>query len=290
MQGFAVRIITGSCFFFLVLILGACNKDEQLTPSTLPVSYVLPQGNNAYDDQIVAFYDKYKSYILYKYDTIDYRYNFTGNLLVQAGLPNESYIQESLDFLHTQCFNFYPEEFLKKTMPYKIILASYLDSLVYVGTHQPHDIVRSVTNMTGSRSMMLFGWTDSLLSQKTPEERRQIKAYLNRYYFYQALQSGALKVPDFFPPLTPAGGYGSVPNNFWRVGLVEKPQTSVSNIPWDFLCFIDVITGHTKAELDATILRPTYDISGLIRKKYEGIINYYKNEHGFDLQAIGEAP
>jgi hypothetical protein len=138
--------------------------------------------------------------------------------------------------------------------------------------------------------MMLFGWTDSLLSQKTDAERRQLRGYLNRCYFQQALESGALKVPDVFPPLAPAGGYSSIPPAYWRVGLIERPVPGKANVSSDFTSFIEAITSHTKAELDATVFRPTYDVSGLIKKKYEAIINYYKNEYGFDLQAIGEAP
>lgn len=66
-------------------------------------------------------------------------------------------------------------------------------------------------------------------------------------------------------------------------------QGRQQNVTWDFLCFINAITGQTKAELEATILSPAVDVKGLVRQKYDGLIRYYKTTYGVDLQAIGDA-
>lgn len=292
MRHFLVCTITGTCMLFLMWGLSACNKEAKLTPDTPPAFYTLPQGQHPYDDTIVAFYKKYGSYILYKYDSIDYIYNYTTNLTVNAPVANEAYIQSTLDFFRTQCLDYYPEAFLKQTMPFKILLAARMDTTRQSAGNPP--ITRpSVTNLIASRSMMLIGWADSTLLQQTPRQRRQLKAYLNRCYFLQALQSGALKIPDFFFVLTPPGGYNNGSGNVFKDGMIEASssddQGRQQNVTWDFLCFINAITGQTKAELEATILSPAVDVKGLVRQKYDGLIRYYKTTYGVDLQAIGDA-
>ena len=37
------------------------------------------------------------------------------------------------------------------------------------------------------------------------------------------------------------------------------------------------------------ILNPVKDVNGLIRKKYEILVNSFKENYGIDLQAIGDA-
>lgn len=138
---------------------------------------------------------------------------------------------------------------------------------------------------------MAIGWADSTLQQRTPDQLRQTKGYMNRCYFQQALLSGALAIPDVFMKLGPAGGYQLVNGYQPEKGIIEAPSSEdngrLASATWDFLCYINAITGHTKAELDATILSPSVDVNRKIQEKYNALINYYKTQHGVDLQAIG---
>ncbi|HEY8954272.1 hypothetical protein [Chitinophaga sp.] len=290
MRHFLVRTITGSCLLFIVWGLFSCSKEKTLSPNDPPVFYSLPQGNHPYDDSIVAFNKKYGSYILYKFTQQDFAYDLTSYLPTMAANANEAYVQQTLTFFRTQCLDFYPETFLKKTLPLRIILAAYLDTIAN-RNNKPPDTSRSISGFTASHNMMAIGWADSTLQQRTPEQLRQTKGYMNRCYFQQALLSGALEIPDIFIKLGPVGGYPLVNGYQPQKGMIEAPSSEdngrLASATWDFLCYINAITSHTKAELDATILHPSVDVNGKIQEKYDALVSYYKTQYGVDLQAIG---
>lgn len=269
----------------LLLCLGACHKEAPLTPSPASDFYSLPQGNHPYDDSIMAFYKQYGSYMLYKFDTVDYAYNYTKYLSIRAAQGNEAYVPQAIDFFKKQCLNLYPENFLQATMPFKVILASYIDTL-YLNT----GYARSVTNIMAGRGMLAIGWADSTLQQQSTARLQLLKGSLNRCYFWQGLQSGALVIPPDFAALYPTEFInGSTLQS--TLGLIEIPYNvdndQQASLMWDFLCYIKAITSRTKADLDATILKPSFDTKGLIRKKYAILINYYQTNYGMDLQAVG---
>ncbi|MDE7073483.1 MAG: hypothetical protein K2O69_00285, partial [Odoribacter sp.] len=55
-------------------ILVACEEDK-LNPSEPQEFYEFPQGNADYDREFVAFYEKYNTQFLYKYNESDFRWN-----------------------------------------------------------------------------------------------------------------------------------------------------------------------------------------------------------------------
>ena len=277
----------------LLLAMAACHKEEKLVPDASPIAYTLPQGNHPYDDSIVAFHEKYGSYILYKFSYMDYAYDYTGYLTITAAQANEAYVQQALDFFNSQCLRLYPEQFLQKTMPFKIILAASIDTTQITNTGAVVVAKRSVSGFMQSRSMMAIGWADSTLQQQSASQLKVLKGYMNRCYFFQAFLSGALPIPDVFNAFVPVGGYNIISGYRPDLGFIEAPNSNDvsrnASVTWDLLCYINAITGRTKAELDATILSPSVDTKGLIRKKYALLINYFKTQYGVDLQAVGDS-
>jgi len=51
----------------------------------------------------------------------------------------------------------------------------------------------------------------------------------------------------------------------------------------------DLIAENTSTNTYVGILNPVKDVNGLIRKKYEILVNSFKENYGIDLQAIGDA-
>ncbi|WP_295117398.1 hypothetical protein [uncultured Chitinophaga sp.] len=268
--------------YFLMIIsvvMLSCNKEAALTPSDFGKLYTLPQGNNSYDDSIMACYNKYQTYILYKFTQQDYVYNYIELKTDSAFVANPLYISAALRFLHTELLNVYPESFLQKTMPFKILLAAYLGS----GTN------RNPKGFASTISMLAIGWADSALAQKTPAELKLLRGYMHRYYNERAYRVDLVKVPAEFAALAPAL-YGSVnAANKYSLGVLD-PHGNDLNLASDFLSYIEVITSQSKAQLEAGILRPAVDTKGLIRKKYNIVLNYFQTGFGVDLQAIGERP
>ena len=58
----------------------------------------------------------------------------------------------------------------------------------------------------------------------------------------------------------------------------------------DFSSYTQAIMSHTTAELEATILSPQKDTKGIVRRKYNIVLNYFREKHNLDLAAIGNRP
>lgn len=269
--------------YFLVAILAivtACNKEAALTPDPVQPMYTLPQGNHSYDDSIVAFHKKYDSYILYKFTQYDYAYNYIDKRTDSAFVADPASIPLALQFLKQHLFSFYPDAFLMKTMPFKILLASSISK----------NGIPSVPAMAASNSMLAFGYANSTLAQKTPAETKQLRAWLNRAYMERALRVGAINIPPDF--MVPIPGYKNLQEyNKYAAGVVE-PINEKLNVVTDLLGFIELATGHTYDELTSPghPLSPNVDVNGQVKRRYSIMISYFQNMYGVDLQAIGNTP
>lgn len=283
-----LRSMMVSCLLLLLCIFSSCRKEASLVPDKIPDFYTLPQGNQPYDDSIVAFHQKYGSYILYKFTQRDLTYDYNSYLPLTYGAANTAWIKNTLTYFKSECLNFYPESFLQKTMPFKILLAAYFDSsYVFLGKVTP--IGRALTGFSAIRGTLGIGWADSTLSLQSPARLKQLRGFLHRSYMQQAILSGAMEIPAEFKKYTPEN-YSANGGKEAAVGLIEGTATLFGftpNVVWDFTCYVCAITGHTKAELDTTILNPAYDTKGLIQLKYNAVISFYQSKYGVDLQAIG---
>jgi hypothetical protein len=277
-----------SCLPLLLCIFSSCHKEASPVPDKVPDFYTLPQGNQPYDDSIVAFHQKYGSYILYKFTQRDLTYSYNYYLPVTYGPANPAWIKNTLAYFRSECLDFYPESFLQKTMPFKIMLAAYFDSSYVLG-EVITPMGRALTGFCATRGTLGIGWTDSTLSQQSPARLKQLRGFLHRSYMQQAVLSGAIEIPAAFKKYSP-DSYLPFGGNEPAGGMIEGISAALgkdANVVWDFSCYICAITGHTKAELDATILNPAYDTKGLIQLKYNAVINFYRDNYGVDLQAVG---
>lgn len=282
-------MITGLTLLSCIFV--SCRKEAAITSEKIPDFYVLPQGNQPYDDSIVAFHQKYGTYILYKFSTYDLTYNYTNYLQVTAGLGNPAWIKNTLAYFKSECLDFYPESFLQKTMPFKVLLASYFDTgYTKTGGTEVVPLGRSVTGFCATRGTLTIGWADSTLAAQLPARRKELRGFMHRSYMAQSIAAGGISVPQAFQSLAPEN-YQAV--NGGAYGLIEiRPAVGnfIADAAWDFTCYVNAITSHTKAELDATILSPSYDVAGLVQQKYTIVVNFYREKYGVDLQAIGNHP
>jgi hypothetical protein len=263
----------------IITVLFACNKEAALTADPAAPLYTLPQGNHSYDDTIMTHYKKYGSYILYRFTQGDYSYNYIDRKSDSAFNANPAYIGTALRFFKTQLLDLYPEAFLQKTMPFKILLASY------IGT----STTRNAKGFSSTNNMLAIGWADSTLAQKTPAELKQLRAYMHRFYIERAYRVKTITVPAAFVALAPPLYSSITAATKYSNGILAPTGTDL-NLAIDFLEYVEVIAGTTKAELENTFFKPTVDTRGLIRQKYEIVVNYFLTIHGVDLQAIGDMP
>ncbi|SEW51077.1 hypothetical protein [Chitinophaga arvensicola] len=265
-------------YYLLIIpfLLTACGKEAALTPDPVMPMYTLPQGNQVYDDTIVAWYKQYNTYVLYKFTQLDYAYNYTEIRKDSAFSANPAYIAASLKFLRTEILNTYPDAFLKATMPYKILLASWIGG----------NGKRSVTGFATTSSMLAMGWVDSTLTQKTPAELKLVRGWLHRAYMECAFRTGYLTIPDAFKLLAPRSYQPVEASNMYSFGMLE-PNDGNMNVVTDFLKYIELLTSQSKADLEAGLWSKRVDVNGLIRKKSAVVLAHFLNNYQIDLQAIG---
>jgi hypothetical protein len=269
-------------FPILALAMIACQKEAKLTPGEYESPYKLPQGNTVADDTIMSIYKKFGTYILYRFSQADYAYDYSRVRKDSAFNANPAYIDTALNFFTHQLMRHYPDSFLRKTMPLKVLLASRVTAKNAFGN--------APIGFASTASMFAIGWADSTLVHLTPPETKKLRGQLHHYYWERAYRTKSVEIPPAFAQLIP-GDYAKV--NFqtrYQLGVVADLALPELNIGQDFLAYIDMITCNTTAELEAGYFTPNIDTKGLIRQKYNVIITYYKTEYGIDLQAIGNLP
>lgn len=257
----------------------SCSKEADIKPDELKPAFSLPQGNHPYDKQILDFYNTYGCYMLYKFSEQDFNWNITGTIPYVADQGDENYIGQSLEALDKQLFSFYPANFLKAALPYKIVLSSRIREVdLFL------DTLDNPVNSVYTSSHFAFGRAGSSLETLTTDELKVMKSDLHKAFWGQAIGFGKISLPPAFLAAT----------NYVDVYAWTKAQygvfmsdNDVSASPYnDFLGFIDVITSKTQQELEQGLFLPQNDPKGKYRLKYNIIVNYYKQAYSVDLQAI----
>lgn len=137
---------TKNYFFLLamnVLVSTGCSySEDSLEPSGVKTSYQVPQGIHDYDQVIVNFYQKYGSYLLYKFSDKDAYWTPSGWVYGKATTESdagqtgyavtpadENYVGQQLELINKAWFSRYNDKILSKLLPVKILLCSEIDSM-----------------------------------------------------------------------------------------------------------------------------------------------------------------
>jgi len=288
--------------FLLVLTMAGCVKKEgTLPPGEEPENvygdHTLPQGDHAYDADIVAFYKKYNTLILYKYKSRDIYWNVNRSIepyydeptnYTSSGYlytpPDENYIQPLLELMNTQFFNYFPDELLKKNLPRKIYL---MDKYMYVsfGTGRPEQQAKTYyKGALGFDYLAVTGASPDIINI-TPAQKRAFRGDLTYLFLQQLVNNGTIPRLAAFSNLT---NYAlAMPTWDLRYGngiIIWEQRTP--NLDWD--AYLKVLLTMTDSQLKATggFWNPAIDNKGTIRKKSDVMINYFKTNYNIDLRAI----
>lgn len=271
---------------FSLTIIGCKKKEAALAPSEMTIQYQLPQGNHDYDPELVELNKRYGTFFLYKFSAVDFAASpvyVSGSIndTYTVDIADEAYVGKVLAFVKRNWLNYYPDEFLKANLPFKVLLGQKLR--LKASPTATYSAISNYNQMTLSNFSAAF---DSMTDT-------QKKAYANSLHselFNFILSRGKLDIPAEFIPVTNYTATGVTFANYYSFGYVSYTVAVGDNkLNKDFVSYVALITSKTKAELDATVLSPTTDTAGLIKKKYNFIINYYKTKYNIDLQAIGNA-
>jgi hypothetical protein len=303
---FGITTVIGSTLLIL-----SCNKDNN-PPQVSEKSatrYQLPQGNASFDAAILDLFQKYDSYILYKFSDVDFNYQFSYNLasppfasisavtgpVVMRGGDSIA-IQSALDFMNTYWFSFYPEDFKKKYLPQKILLAGLVYTTRWNNTTKIYDTprVNPYTIPIEGVDHITLPKIDTAFNSYPLASRLLLKAKLNslflKHLMYPVINTIPAPVPapaEFFKVSDYSlGGITSALK--YKYGFDTIVTGGKAPMPIiDMMGFLDSICAKSKSQLDANMLNPNVDVMGLTRRKYELLVNYFKANYNVDIQAIG---
>lgn len=281
--------------FIGCMLFCACAKDVALGPDvSFEPDYVLPQGGDAEaDKRIVELYEKYGSYFLYDFTVADLNWNQVANSTsYKLALGDPKYAGDMLDLLEDVWLQFYPEEFLKKNLPYRIFMA---DTIYWVLSYMDRPITCA---KTGDNSLA-FGYMNADTKNKTVAEKVALKNEVQTLFFEVLRTRGAITIPEEFYKISDYAIAASAdPNsdNYARKrGFVANPAYGYewcTYVNWQTKTLLssDDLTYFLGSILQRTTEQWANDLTyPLVKQKYDILVEHFKKEYNIDLKKIGNA-
>ena len=284
-------------YILLGVFLSSCYKEENIEGEEDEPKYKVEDSEDPLDHFIYGFYHDYGVFILYNYEEVDYRWNMSTVLDVELIKQTDKVtLNEGLAYLDNVLFQYYTDDFKKHYFPFKILLADSVQVLKN-GVWYPDEPATAGLSFLGiGRIRNGIGEipADSLL-----ELRGKVQAAFWANFLYnnemmdlpeafwnisEDYYGGNLKLVD--------GNSGLKPDeiDMKKYGFWDRDRTAdngtnycmAPNKTLDINQFIDMVTTHTTAEMEALIA--PYD---RLKDKYHLLVNQLKEVYGVDIQAIG---
>lgn len=295
------------------LFTGCAKEAADTTPSGIIDTYTLPQGNHAFDAQIMSYYQKYGSYLLYKFSDRDAYWTPTAytkpvasssgawSAGVDVDMADTNYIAAQISLIQEKWFSYYSDAFLKKFLPSKILLCSKIDSIyngyvftpvfAYIKNAKPIAANYSYDNITVN-----FG--RDTINSFTELNKRDFLTKVN-VEFIKSIGSRTLSVPPttFTGLANYAATYTSQAAAYAQGILLPYYNGLSAQADWN--AYMLAMVTYSEDELNASVanydmtargmLNVTKDTNGKIKTRYNMVRNYFINQYQVDLQKIGNA-
>lgn len=289
--------------FILAASLVACDDENSLTPTETPeFGYSVPQGNHDYDDRIVDWNERCNTFILYKFDLKElywdvngwnestptpedssYPYPYSNGLL--GAVADEAYVGEQLDLVETLFLDFYPDSTLYNLLPLKLLLCGELNWRTVEGSVTSY-------NVYSGYDYLAFNWGNEDVLTITNAQKTTFKYQVNYAFLSRLLNNGKIVEDASFyegmnyeDKVTQANMYerGFIKSGTKQEDDVEIYVQAIIQTPYEDL----IAEPADKDYTSKGILHAKKDVNGYIRKKYDILVNKFKENYGIDLQAIG---
>lgn len=288
--------------FILAACMLACDDENGLTPTETPeFGYSVPQGEHDYDDRIVDWNERCNTFILYKFDLKEVFWDVTGWKESEptpegsskpytqgwvADVADEDYVGEQLYLIETLFLNFYPDSTLRRCLPLKLLLCKEFGLRSPDGKFTPY-------NVQSGYDYLAFNWGSEEVLTFTNIQKNTFKYEVNNTFLTRLLNNGKIvEDADFYEGMNYENKVTNT--NMYERGFI-KSGTKQEN---DVEIYISAIIQTPYEELIAEptndkdysnrgILNAKKDVNGYIRKKYDILVNKFKENYGIDLQAIG---
>lgn len=203
MRKFHFNILAFATILFSQLTLTGCSDNEDTTPSYADSDRLESLIDNDIE-KIVQFKDSYGTYILYNFrQDIDFAYQFEQATNWNAATLNKINHDDAVvgvDWLYSNFFNCYNDEYKNKLFPRKLLLVSDIISGQELGLSTPvnnrHSAVANINSVTFAG--MSASNISSILSDK--EKARKLKENMHRALLadYLVKARGVMPVDDPF--------------------------------------------------------------------------------------------
>jgi len=286
----------------LLLAFTSCYNEDNLNVKLGTNDVTLQDSKDSLDHYIYNFYKDYGTYIYYKYDTLDYRWNFSTmrNTITMTQQDDKVILMKGVKLLEKVFFNLYDDQFKKTYFPFKILLAK---KIYNIGSWKS-----SVLKSDYSTSFIALGNIDENIDNMLYADIQDIKNSINfSFWLGYMISNEKLQIPEEFY---------NVSHDYYKQNLrllvstsdIDPDPALVDPHKFGFLYgysgsyrsvyksgkyywapfeeidledFFELIFNNTKSEIDE-IMKD----SPKLQDKYNILISYVKEKLNFDLQSI----
>lgn len=295
--------------------LGCNDEDDIVVKEGLETTYSLPQGNHAYDDEIVEWFEKYGFYTLYIYDKKDIfwanekwdervEWQVGGEYRGNAADPD--HVGKQLELFKYAFLDIYPDSLLARYMPLKVMLCSEL-WFTYWDISYDWTTGQTVRTLMYDKIWANSGWDNMSVNGGSLEidtmgvrSKQEFQYAVNTIFLTRLFNKDKIGMPEGFAQVSNylSGDYVWGGDDMFARGFVTTGvmSTNVSlleeNQKKDLGSFMRLV-GMPMALLEAYpdrkwdddyyhsvsligALHPERDSQGLVRKKYDILIKALK--------------
>ena len=305
---------------FAWLLTGCYEEDKIHVGEENEPFYTLPQGNHDYDQDIVSWFDRCGFYILYDFDEKDLYWNneewkqsgmldygLTGKLFGKKADPE--YAGELLTLITKLFFDNYPEEFLMKGMPLKMLLCSELKTVENkfmmdetTGEYWYEDVLVDILTESGYDYIAITGG-NSQIGNMSNSTKIELALQLNSPFLKRFGEKVLTSAPQEFFEVCDYDGVIRYGTTLFTYGYLNnssnhKENTKEVNKQNDLLAYLALL-GYPRSVLEETpgstgdsnnpslrgVFNPSRDVNGLVRKKYDILLKWIE-ELGVDTEGL----
>lgn len=200
-------IHTLACAAAALMLASCAGNDDDLGQVVVPgTDYELPQGKNSAADQtIMQYYEKYGSYFLYEFTDKDFEWS----LVNTSTVGDDTYRYDAIDpakvpnlltAIQKGWLDFYTDDFLKKALPYRVLLAEDVQIRERTFDWSTWEYVFDWVNKPSRHiaNQMALGNIDDEWDNLSAYDKRSFKSYVQTDFLQYCVEQGLITIPDEF--------------------------------------------------------------------------------------------
>ena len=300
----------------LILLLTSCYEEEKIISKLAEVDilrYEFPQGDNAWDQDVVAIQEKFGVYLIYKnFKHEDFNRSWTGSSIgyeYRGEDLTDEQAEKCIAFMKNQIFAHLNPEILDRVLPdYWYLVYDYHQYIAFGSLQLKHGIRFYDRGLDFWAICLFYGEPCSLggayiPTPETPEDFRKCRCNVLGNILYAAFLVGNITYPigltdgiDYETPVLYKVEDKDEENYYMKRGFPSMIDSGFNYSPSynsplpltmdeHFRFLIYNIIGYTKAEFDVMYDPVKYP---LLHEKRQLVVNHFRDNYQIDLEKIAD--